>query len=92
MRTKGHMEEVFEGEVFYIANHVFLQLKEIASASGYDPRGIKLNTKTDALDKGIGRVDAYITWLEGPEDWTTMCELPTDFCCVYDSSMLIFYD
>jgi hypothetical protein len=75
-----------------MAQNVILELKDIARNSGYDPRGVKLHGKEEALRRNIGRVGALITWDEGPEEWPEFCELPYEVCDVLKGSMLVFYD
>lgn len=91
MRTEKHWEECLHEESYLFAQQVQMQLREIAKASGYDPRGVILHSKKEAIKLNIGRINAYITWDEGPEDWLEMCELPTSMCSQYRGSMLLFY-
>jgi len=92
MRTREHWKECLSDEPYIMAQTVVLELKDIAKNSGYDPRGVKVHSKEEAMRRNIGRVGAFITWNEGPIGWTDFCDLPFEFCDVYEGSMLIFYD
>jgi len=91
MRTEKHWDECMANDSYLFANNVKMQLMEIAKSSGYDPRGVRLHSKKDAIKLNIGRVNAYITWDDGPCDWLEMCELPISVCSPFRGSMLLFY-
>lgn len=92
MRTEEHWKQCLNHKSYAMAQNAILELKDIAINSGYDPRGIKLHGKKEAMRRNIGRVGALITWEEGPEDWTEMCDLPYEVCDVIKGNMLVFYD
>jgi hypothetical protein len=92
MRTNEHWDECNHVTSYLRAQNVALELKDIAKNSGYDPRGIKVLGKKEAIRRNIGRVGAIITWDEGPEEWPETCELSSDICVPYKGIMLLFYD
>lgn len=91
MRTEEHWNECLMEDPYLNAQQVHLQLRDIAKNSGYDPRGVVLHTKKEAIKLNIGRIGAYITWDEGPADWLDRCELPITICSSFRGTMLIFY-
>lgn len=74
------------------AQQAYFELVEIAKSSGYDPNGIKMFGKRDAMKLKIGRISSYITWEDGPENWTDNCSLPREVCSPMSDNMLVFYD
>ncbi len=74
------------------AQQAYFELVEIAKNSGYDPNNIKMFGKRDAMKLKIGRINAFITWELGPENWPDRCTLPNDVCSSVSGEMLVFYD
>lgn len=94
MRTEAHWLEGEHVLSHREANRVALQLKELAKATGYDPRGVKVLSKRQIIDRGYGRAGSGITWLEGPLNWANDIEpfVIEDVCVTAHGNIIIFYD
>lgn len=69
MRTKAHWELCKNLTSYHAAQHIGLQLKELARQQGLHPNGVKILSKQETHANGK-IADAQVTWSEGPINWT----------------------
>ena len=94
MRTEAHWEETEITTAYRIAQQITFQVTELAERLGHDPRGVKVFSKKQIVDKGYGRANSVITWQEGPEYWADDIKpfLIKGDNVIANEKELVFYD
>ena len=94
MRTEAHLREAEETNAHTEAMRIAIHIKELAATLGHDPKGVKVFSKKDIMNKGYGKATSMIQWQDGPDNWAEYLEpfLLTNASILTLNNTIVFYD